>query len=218
MAFKFIALAAFLASAQAGFIGGHHSPLAVPLAYASAPVAQAVITKTVDAEYDPHPQYSYAYDVQDSLTGDSKSQHETRDGDVVKGSYSLLEADGTKRVVDYVADPINGFNAVVRKEPTLAVKTVHAVPVVHSAPVVQAQTYVKPVVQAAVVKTVLPAETTISKYSTGFTHHAPVAHTVAEYAPVAHTYAAYSAPVAQTYAAYSAPVQAHYGAPVAAAW
>lgn len=35
--------------------------------------------------YDPAPQYAFAYNVQDSLTGDSKSQQETRNGDVVKG-------------------------------------------------------------------------------------------------------------------------------------
>lgn len=47
-----------------------------------------------DDDYDPNPQYSFAYDVQDGLTGDSKSQHETRQGDVVHGSYSLVDADG----------------------------------------------------------------------------------------------------------------------------
>ncbi|KAJ8683134.1 hypothetical protein QAD02_018926 [Eretmocerus hayati] len=65
---------------------------------------------------DPHPSYSFAYDVQDALTGDSKSQHEERDGDVVRGSYSFIESDGSRRIVDYVADPVNGFNAVVRRE------------------------------------------------------------------------------------------------------
>lgn len=53
----------------------------------------------------------------DALTGDSKNQHETRDGDVVHGSYSLLDADGLRRTVEYTADPINGFNAVVHREP-----------------------------------------------------------------------------------------------------
>uniref|UniRef100_A0ABD2X2E9 Cuticle protein n=1 Tax=Trichogramma kaykai TaxID=54128 RepID=A0ABD2X2E9_9HYME len=66
-------------------------------------------------------QYSYAYDVQDSSTGDSKAQYETRNGDVVQGSYSLVEPDGTRRIVDYTADPVNGFNAVVRREPATAV-------------------------------------------------------------------------------------------------
>lgn len=37
--------------------------------------------------YDPAPQYAFAYNIQDSLTGDHKSQQETRDGDVVKGIF-----------------------------------------------------------------------------------------------------------------------------------
>lgn len=39
----------------------------------------------VNTAFDPLPQYTFAYNVQDSLTGDSKSQQETRDGHVVKG-------------------------------------------------------------------------------------------------------------------------------------
>lgn len=31
------------------------------------------------------------------------------------GSYSLVESDGTKRVVQYEADKHNGFNAIVHK-------------------------------------------------------------------------------------------------------
>ncbi|KAJ8683136.1 hypothetical protein QAD02_018928 [Eretmocerus hayati] len=88
----------------------------IPAPVAPLPVAP-VITRFED--YNPHPQYSYGYDVQDSLTGDSKAQYETRDGDVVQGSYSLIEADGTRRVVEYTADPINGFNAVVHREPAV---------------------------------------------------------------------------------------------------
>lgn len=68
-------------------------------------------------EFDAVPQYSFAYDVQDAITGDSKAQYETRNGDLVQGSYSLIEADGTRRVVKYTADPINGFNAIVSREP-----------------------------------------------------------------------------------------------------
>lgn len=51
----------------------------------------------------------------DDLTGDVKSQHEIRDGDVVKGQYQLLEPDGSVRIVDYSADDLNGFNAIVSK-------------------------------------------------------------------------------------------------------
>ncbi|PSN41642.1 Larval cuticle protein A2B [Blattella germanica] len=71
----------------------------------------------VRTDYDPHPQYTFAYDIRDALTGDAKSQHETRSGDVVKGSYSLVEPDGLVRTVLYAADPVNGFNAVVQRSP-----------------------------------------------------------------------------------------------------
>ncbi|XP_071650782.1 cuticular protein 3 [Temnothorax longispinosus] len=90
-----------------------------PLAAQPLPIAAFDATN-----YDPHPQYTYAYDVQDTLTGDAKSQHESRDGDVVSGSYSLIEADGTRRIVEYTADPVNGFNAVVRREPLAVVKPI----------------------------------------------------------------------------------------------
>jgi hypothetical protein len=72
---------------------------------------------------DPNSQYSYAYDVQDALTGDFKGQQESRSGDVVQGSYSLVEPDGTRRTVEYTADPVNGFNAVVERHP-VAVRAV----------------------------------------------------------------------------------------------
>jgi hypothetical protein len=44
-----------------------------------------------------------------------KNQWETRDGDAVKGSYSLKESDGSTRVVEYTANKLNGFFAVVKK-------------------------------------------------------------------------------------------------------
>ncbi|XP_046399552.1 cuticle protein 21-like [Ischnura elegans] len=113
MSLKLFVLAALVAVAAAGF----------------APIA-------VDTDYDPNPHYSYSYDVQDALTGDSKGASETRDGDVVKGSYNFLEADGTRRVVEYTADPVNGYNAVVRNEAAgkVAVAKV-ATPVAYHAPI-----------------------------------------------------------------------------------
>lgn len=86
----------------------HHAPLV----HASPVIAKTVVTKAVE-DYDPNPQYSFAYDVQDGLTGDSKSQHETRNGDVVEGHYSLIDADGVKRTVHYTADPVHGFNGEI---------------------------------------------------------------------------------------------------------
>nr|CAH7735894.1 unnamed protein product [Callosobruchus chinensis] len=81
-------------------------------------------------------QYDFGYSVHDPHTGDIKEQHENREGDVVKGSYSFVEADGTKRIVEYTADKHNGFNAIVHREGTSTVSA--AVPAIakYSAPVV----------------------------------------------------------------------------------
>lgn len=69
------------------------------------------------AEPYSYPQYAFGYDVQDAITGDNKNQFEVRNGDVVRGQYSLNDPDGTRRIVDYAADDASGFNAIVRKEP-----------------------------------------------------------------------------------------------------
>ncbi|TMW40454.1 hypothetical protein DOY81_014465 [Sarcophaga bullata] len=90
---RFVAVFALLAVANAGFLPSaqlyHTAPAAVvktvaPVAHYA---AQPVLAKAVE-EYDPHPQYKYGYNVQDNLSGDSKSQVEERDGDVVRGEYS----------------------------------------------------------------------------------------------------------------------------------
>ncbi|XP_013136027.1 PREDICTED: larval/pupal rigid cuticle protein 66-like [Papilio polytes] len=60
----------------------------------------------------------FSYGVADPYTGDYKSQIESRAGDRVRGQYSLLDADGTRRTVDYAAGA-EGFNANVRKDPAL---------------------------------------------------------------------------------------------------
>ena len=193
-----------MASASAGIL-----PAAAPLTYAAAPIAaapiaaapiaKAVIAKTIDTEYDPHPQYSYAYDVADSLTGDFKAQHETRDGDVVQGSYSLLEADGTRRIVDYAADPLNGFNAVVRKEPALAIKAapVAVAPVVKAAPLA--------VAAAPVAKIAAPLTYAAPAPALAFRSYAAPAAFAAPAAYPAYPYSSY----------YSRPALAAYAAPAA---
>ncbi|KAL6958995.1 hypothetical protein U1Q18_050614, partial [Sarracenia purpurea var. burkii] len=66
-------------------------------------------------EYETPAKYDFAYEVADSYTGDYKSQTENRDGDYVKGSYTLVEPDGSKRTVEY-SDEGYGFNAVVLKD------------------------------------------------------------------------------------------------------
>nr|XP_049693368.1 cuticle protein 7 [Helicoverpa armigera] len=188
MAFKFVALSCLLAVASAGLLPAAQVSYSAPLAYTShavqaapayyaaapvakiaAPVAYATPVAKVEA-YDTNPQYSFSYDVQDGHTGDSKSQHETRDGDVVHGSYSVVDPDGTKRTVEYTADPHNGFNAVVHKEPLGHVAKVVApvakvvAPVAyHSAPVAYA---------APVAKIAAP----VTYHSAPVVHAAPVAY------------------------------------------
>lgn len=56
-----------------------------------APSAALVSARTElaeEIEADSHPSYSFQYAVEDITTGDSKSQHETRDGDQVVGQVS----------------------------------------------------------------------------------------------------------------------------------
>lgn len=77
----------------------------------------------------------------DPSTGDNKGQWETRDGDVVRGAYSLVEPDGNVRLVEYTADSVHGFNAVVKRTGP----NVHSVaPIVH-APIAHA-----PIAHAAI--------------------------------------------------------------------
>nr|BAM18242.1 cuticular protein PxutCPR103b [Papilio xuthus] len=112
----------------------HEQPRAAygiaPLAYAAAPAHYAapvishaapvishaaVAPRLIAAHQDEyaHPRYDFSYSVADGHTGDNKSQQESRDGDAVHGQYSLLEADGSVRTVQYTADDHSGFNAVV---------------------------------------------------------------------------------------------------------
>ncbi|XP_062557902.1 larval cuticle protein A3A-like [Armigeres subalbatus] len=145
----------------------YSAPIAKTVSYA-APLATktlvaAPLAKTVVAdEYDPHPEYSFSYGISDALTGDQKEQHESRSGDVVQGSYSLVDADGYKRIVDYTADPIHGFNAAVRREP-LAVKTI--APVVAAKTIVAQPAYAKTLVaQPAYAKTII-SQPALASYS-----------------------------------------------------
>ncbi|CAG9795839.1 unnamed protein product [Diatraea saccharalis] len=108
--------------------------------------------------------YAFNYAVNSPYTQDNKAQWETRHGDVVKGSYSLVEPDGSLRVVDYTADKLHGFNAVVKK----------IGPNEHPTPLKPAIVPVAPAV-APVVAPVVPVVATV----------APVVAHVAAAAPVA---------------------------------
>jgi hypothetical protein len=87
--------------------------------FAAAPaVPAAIAVKYVNDDdqkegYDPHPRYQFGYAVADTLSGDSKAREETRDGDLVTGSYTVADPDGRIRTVTYTADPVHGFQARV---------------------------------------------------------------------------------------------------------
>ncbi|XP_062557885.1 cuticle protein-like [Armigeres subalbatus] len=180
----------------------YSAPIAKTVSYA-APLATktlvaAPLAKTVVAdEYDPNPQYSFSYGISDALTGDQKEQQESRQGDNVQGSYSLVDADGFKRTVEYTADPIHGFNAVVHREP-LAVKAV--APVAYAAPVAKTISYAAP----AVTKTIV-SQPAYASYA------APLATKTIVSQPA---YASYAAPLA-TKTIVSQPAYASYAAPLA---
>ncbi|KAL4710492.1 hypothetical protein ACJJTC_008894 [Scirpophaga incertulas] len=108
------------------------APLQYALPYAHTPYA--VHAPVAVGEPVAYPRYAFNYGVKDPHTGDIKSQQEERDGDVVKGSYSLLEPDGSTRTVAYTADDHSGFNAVVHKTGH-AVHPVAVAPVPHYAPI-----------------------------------------------------------------------------------
>lgn len=184
--YQFVFLSCLVALTRASV-----APVAVAAPVAAAPVVAARLE-----EFDPLPQYRFGYDVADSLTGDYKSQTEQRDGDLVQGSYSLVDPDGTRRTVDYAADSVNGFNAIVRKEPLVA-----AAPVVAAAPAVVPARYAAAPVAAPVVA---------ARYTAAYT--APLSY-AAYTAPVA---AAYTAPFSRVAALRTAPYAYAPSAPVVA--
>ncbi|XP_044763957.1 larval cuticle protein A2B-like [Coccinella septempunctata] len=170
MAFKLLSVLALVAVANAAVIPDVH---------------------LVSEEAPAH--YKFGYSVNDPLTGDSKHQEETREGDVVQGSYSLVEADGTKRVVEYTADAVNGFNAVVHKEPAVVAPAAHhvvATPAVHhvsTAPVahhVVATPVAHHVATAPLVSTRVATLPSVASYSGLYSPYHSYSHPV--YSPYHH--------------------------------
>jgi hypothetical protein len=109
----------------------------------SAPAYAAPKAYAPEPAYAPAP-YSFEYAVNDPHTYDIHSQQESSDGyGNVKGSYSLVEADGSTRVVDYTADSY-GFNADVKKIEGSGYKAPYSAPAykpAYSAPSYSAPAY-----------------------------------------------------------------------------
>ncbi|CAB3244744.1 unnamed protein product [Arctia plantaginis] len=139
-------------------------------------------TKLVYAQPEAPARYDFSYSVHDSQSGDVKQQQESRDGDSVRGSYSLVQPDGVHRIVEYTADEHQGFNAIVRYEgnPTQPAPA----KIAYSAPITKIA-YAAPVAKVA--------------------YAAPIAK-VAYGAPIANV--AYSAPITQV--SYSSPAISYH--------
>ncbi|XP_063709051.1 larval cuticle protein A2B-like [Culicoides brevitarsis] len=106
---------------------------AVPVIYQHAPVLKTLV-KHVELDAPAH--YTFSYSVHDDTTGDIKDQEESRNGDDVQGHYSLIDADGYRRLVTYTANEKDGFQAVVSREPAKgAVKLVQPVHKIALAPI-----------------------------------------------------------------------------------
>ncbi|XP_045460313.1 cuticle protein 7-like [Harmonia axyridis] len=172
MAFKLIALFAFVAAASAA---------------ADLPNGQII------AEQEAPAHYNFEYKVSDPTTGDEKHQEESREGDAVRGSYSLVEADGSRRIVEYSADDINGFQAVVHKEPAGAPLPAPS-PVVARVvkPVVAPIHAIAPVATAPLVTKFsgVPSIRAYNPYYAGFAN--PYAGYVQPYSGYSHPYNAYN--------------------------
>ena len=82
----------------------------------------------------------------------------------------MVDPDGTRRTVDYTADPVNGFNAVVRKEPLVA-KAVVAAPAV--AKIAAPLAYAAPVAKVA---TPVAYACPVAKFSAPLAYSTSVIH------------------------------------------
>ena len=108
------ALAVTATAAPTEIVAGRVVTHAVPSLHIvqAAPAVTAVRLIEQDP-IKPHAQYNFGYSITDSVTGDSKTRQESRDGDVVTGSYSVADPDGRIRTVTYTADDVHGFQATV---------------------------------------------------------------------------------------------------------
>ncbi|CAD0202297.1 unnamed protein product [Chrysodeixis includens] len=169
-----------------------HFVIVLSLAVASYAVPLIPYAKVAYAAPEAPAHYEFNYSVHDDHSGDVKQQQESRAGDAVQGSYSLVQPDGVRRIVHYTADKEHGFNAEVTYEGTpiqqAPAKLAYAAPVAklaYAAPIAKVA-YAAPIAKVA--------------------YAAPVAKL--SYAPAAVSYAhapvAYAAPVAKV--AYAAPV------------
>ncbi|XP_046967774.1 cuticle protein 8-like [Vanessa cardui] len=165
--------------------------IVLALAVAASAIPLVPVAKIAYAEQEAPAHYEFQYSVHDEHNGDVKQQQESRAGDAVHGSYSLVQPDGVHRIVEYTADKEHGFNANVRYE---------GQPIATPAPAKIA--YAAPVAKVAY-------SAPVAYHAAPVTYHAAPVAKVAYSAPVAY----HAAPVAKV--AYAAPLtQVSFSSPV----
>lgn len=114
MAFKFIALFALIAAASAlpqYYDDHYHYQPALVKQFVQPAIVKKIVEHEAPANYD------FQYSVHDDHTGDLKEQHETAKDGNVEGYYTLVDADGYRRIVHYTANHEQGFIAKVERQP-----------------------------------------------------------------------------------------------------
>ena len=81
----------------------------------------AILAVAVSAPAKEEAPTPYEFAFNEANVNHTLGRQETGDAQgVVRGSYTLLDKDGRQRVVTYIADPVNGFQADVKSnEPGL---------------------------------------------------------------------------------------------------
>jgi hypothetical protein len=103
--FIVLAAACFVSCVSAGHLRGYGAP-AADNSYGTVSTGQSSQFR----EQDSYGNYKFGYD--ESHAQGRSGRHEERNGHVVRGSYSLADADGRDRTVHYVADA-SGFRATI---------------------------------------------------------------------------------------------------------
>lgn len=115
MAFKFLALFALIAAASAiavpQYYDNHHYQPAVVKQFVQPTIVKKIVEHEEPANYD------FKYSIHDDQTGDLKEQHETAKDGNIEGYYTLIDADGYRRIVHYTANHEQGFIAKVERQP-----------------------------------------------------------------------------------------------------
>ena len=130
MSTKIVFILGFIATCQAGVVQQQWAPepkwAPAPQQWQPEPQKWAPEPQkwaSAPQKWSPEPKheepanYEFKYEVHDEHTGDIKRQSEKAVNGAIQGQYSLYDADGFHRVVDYTADDHHGFVANVRREP-----------------------------------------------------------------------------------------------------